>query len=517
MASLFGSVATEVGGAVTDIAVDKRDDRRIDEESQREMQLQKQRMQHDSSLLDKRIKSDATRAKRREDFEGTMFDRETERSATQATTESERDITSATVGHTRVMEVEELRSQTDIAREYIKQYYARSAQKTLSGNGWTVEFERDSVIDPSQPSGFRQVEYVNAKGPDGRAWKIQGADAFYGGELNPVAHDFGGGTDAVGKKQAAEEDLYAGKWTAEDYYRSFGYIPSGYIFGQVSRDDAGLQDSMRRDGIRIPAYLLDTSDRRRSGGDDKGRIDDEPLGAAAGGSSANSASAELRALAEKEGRDPTPDETDAILRKYRDRQGLDEYPPGVEPGDMGSPYQSDFEGSDGTPTEFGQRVLDSSGGGLLDEGAEGEFGPTPPEIPPEVIEVGPPEMIEKLRMGDIEVIDPEELDRLVAEAQGDSQSPFWKWLQKRRVTGVEHINPIVRYRSGKPTLNDEDAASIASYVEKWMSGEARVGKKPGAELRPRTPDEIRSMRERGAWTPPELEIYQEEVAPTEVE
>ncbi len=500
MASLFGSVATEVGGTMKDIADDKRDDRRIDEESQREMQLQKQRMQHDSSLLDKRLSGESRRAKRREQFELDQFE-----------AESTRLEEAATIGHTRTMEVETYRGETDIAQEYIKQYYARDS-RTMSGNGWDVEFKSDQVIDATSPTGFRTEKYVNAVGPGRQPWEIRGMEAFYAGEPNMQAYEF----ETPGHRQAAEDDLYSGKWTAEDYYRTYGYIPSGYIFGQVSRDDADLQESMRRDGIRMPAYMLGTDDRRRTGGDDKGRTSDDVIGAAGGGPAANNASAELRALAKKEGRDPTPEETDEILRKYRERQGLGEYPPGVEPGDMGSPYSGDFESGSG-PTEFGQRVLDSSGGSLLAEGEAGD--PTPPEIPPEVEEAAPPEMIEKLRMGEIEVIDPDELDQLVADAQGDSQSPFWKWLQKRRVTGVEHINPIVRYRSGKPTLNDEDAAQIASYVEKWMSGEARVGrsKKPGAELKPRTPEEIRSLREAGQWTPPELEIYEEEVAPAEVE
>ena len=124
MASLFGSVATEVGGTIKDIAVDKRDDRRIDEEGQRELQLQKQRMNHESGLQQSRIGSDDKRARRREEFETTMFD-----------LESAAAVDAAELNRTHEMEIETYRGETDLAQEYIKSYYSRSAQKSLSGNG----------------------------------------------------------------------------------------------------------------------------------------------------------------------------------------------------------------------------------------------------------------------------------------------------------------------------------------------------------------------------------------------
>lgn len=67
MASFFGSVATEVGETVKDLGQQKREERLANEEAQREMMLQKMRMQFESSELDRRISADDRRQQRRLD------------------------------------------------------------------------------------------------------------------------------------------------------------------------------------------------------------------------------------------------------------------------------------------------------------------------------------------------------------------------------------------------------------------------------------------------------------------
>jgi hypothetical protein len=252
MASLFGSVATEVGGAIKENVNTRIEDRRIDDDAQREMQLQKQRMMFDSSELDKRIGADDKRQVRQNDYETTMYERETEDAATVAET-----------AHGNIMEVEGLRAETDIAQEYIKSYLSRSASRSMSGNGWKVEFDREQVVDPSDPSGFSMREYVNAQGPGGRPYKIEGEHAYPAGESNSQAYDFGGD---IGQKRAAEGGLFNGEINAQEFKDAYGYIPSAYIFGQVSREDSGLQKSMERDGIRMPVWMHDKDDRRNKSG-----------------------------------------------------------------------------------------------------------------------------------------------------------------------------------------------------------------------------------------------------------
>jgi hypothetical protein len=58
------------------------------------------------------------------------------------------------------------------------------------------------------------------------------------------------------------------------------------------------------------------------------------------------------------GRDISPAATDERVRANRKAAGLPEYPPGVEPGDKGSPYQGDFTAE---TSAWGQSILDSQG------------------------------------------------------------------------------------------------------------------------------------------------------------
>lgn len=247
MASFFGSVATEVGETVKDLGQQKREERLANEEAQREMQLQKMRMQFESSELDRRISADDKRQQRRIDYERAQADADAQREAEES---------AATREHQ--MSIEQLRSDTDLIQEAMKQYFSKTRTRTMSGNGFTMKNDPQQTIDPLSGQIIYQDNW-SGTAPGGQPLSVVGDKVFRGGGSQEV-YPF----QSIEQQRQAEQALLEGKVNAERFYDDFGYYPSSYIFGQVSRDDANFQQWAERNNIRLP--LMYAPGDRRGGG-----------------------------------------------------------------------------------------------------------------------------------------------------------------------------------------------------------------------------------------------------------
>jgi hypothetical protein len=250
MASFFGSVATEVGGTIKDLATQKREERLADEEARREMQLAKQRMQHEAGLVDKRISADDLREKRRQEFESDRFDQETQRRASEAET---------THGYEK--EITRMQEESDIIQTIIASSLRNRKSRSMSGEGWKVEFDERQSFDPETGEPVF-TDVVNATSPSGRPYRIVGGMAFEaGGPTQPK-------TQALSEDQryAMERDLLEGKDSPEAFMRIHGYLPSNFIFGKVTQDEPDVLRSISEAfGGSMPAWFMGgrSSDRRR--------------------------------------------------------------------------------------------------------------------------------------------------------------------------------------------------------------------------------------------------------------
>ena len=255
MASLFGEMASEVGGTVKDLALQKREDRLADEEHQREVQLQKQRLKHDSDLTDRRISADDRRDTRRQDFEQSLYDLETQRRSTEAETQ-----------HGYETEITRMQEQSDIVQTILSNTLREENRRSMSGGGWSVEFGRDQqVFDPETNSFVLQPGLVRAQAPGGRPYRIIGDKAFPAGEENPQVYPF----PSLEQQRQAEQALYEGKVTVEQFRDDFGYIPSDFIFGRVTRDEPETRKIIESVLGERPAWL-DLEPARTGGGEGGG-------------------------------------------------------------------------------------------------------------------------------------------------------------------------------------------------------------------------------------------------------
>jgi hypothetical protein len=55
-------------------------------------------------------------------------------------------------------------------------------------------------------------------------------------------------------RKKAEDDLAAGKLDPDIFMKEFKYLPSTYVFGQVSTNDQGFQKFLETESIRLPAF-----------------------------------------------------------------------------------------------------------------------------------------------------------------------------------------------------------------------------------------------------------------------
>lgn len=257
MASLFGEVATSLGGTIKELGQQKREDQLADEEEQRQMQLQKMRMQHDSSLLDKRIGADNKRETRRQEWDKTQAELATEQRLSEQEAE-----------HTQRTSEAQLKSQTDIVTTWLSNYMRSTKSRSMSGEGWKIGFEERQSFDPDTGQPVYS-DIVNATSPSGRPYRVAGDMAFEAGGPTTPKTVF----KTADEKRQAEAGLYLPaddpkNVTVETFRDIHGYVPSDYIFGKVTRDEQNIRGAMESAGIRLPAWGMKPS--RSGSGDRKG-------------------------------------------------------------------------------------------------------------------------------------------------------------------------------------------------------------------------------------------------------
>jgi len=248
MASFFGSVASEVGKGVKQVGEWEQEKQEAAEEAQRQLMLEKMRMQNESSLLDTRISADDKRAKRR-------IEADQARAEFEARSRSEE----AALTREHEMGVEQLRSDTDLIQEAMKQYFSKSRTRTMSGNGYTMKNDPKQTIDPLTGEWVYQDSW-SGTAPGGQPLSVVGDKVFRGGGAQKV-YPF----QSIEQQRQAEQALIEGKVDAERFYDDFGYYPSSFVFGQVSKDDANFQQWAERNNIRLP-LMYAPGDRRGGGG-----------------------------------------------------------------------------------------------------------------------------------------------------------------------------------------------------------------------------------------------------------
>lgn len=225
MASFFGSVATEVGKGVQKAADMRREDRLTNEEEARRIQLEKMRMQNESTLLDKRIKADDARLQRQLEAERLM----------------QRDRLDAD------WTINAMKEQSDMWQAAMAAYVSRSKTRGMSGNGWDVKFETESSFDETGMPTTTRVANVFREGMPPMTLR-DGRVIHVGQTATP--HQF----PSADMQKKAEDDLAAGKLDPELFMKEFKYLPSTFVFGQVSTNDQGFQKFLETENIRLPAF-----------------------------------------------------------------------------------------------------------------------------------------------------------------------------------------------------------------------------------------------------------------------
>lgn len=252
MASFFGSVATEVGKGIKQIGEWEQEKQEAAEEAQRRMMLEKMRMQNESSLLDKRIAADDKRSQREIEARQRLEEFRQQSEGERAGAEREHE-----------MSIEQLRSDTDLLQEAMKQYFSRTRTRTMSGNGFTMKNDPQQTIDPLTGQIVYQDKW-SGTAPNKQPLNVVDDKVFRGGGAQEV-YPF----QSIEQQRQAEQALLEGKVDAERFYDDFGYYPSSYIFGQVTRDDADFQQWAERNNIRLP-LMYAPGDRRGGGSKGKG-------------------------------------------------------------------------------------------------------------------------------------------------------------------------------------------------------------------------------------------------------
>lgn len=253
MASLFGEVATEFGGTVKDLATQKREERLLDEEQQRELQLAKQRMTHESGLLDRRIGADDLRETRRQEYETTMYDMETKARQTESEADRTASYDEALLG-----------SQTDIIQSLIRANATRSASGagSMSGGGWKVNMQPDTtVMDPETGQMVVRPGSRTAMSETHGAYELRGDYAFPAGDPNPQVYPFA----SKDEQRNAESLLFNGTKSEQEFKDQFGYVPTTWIYGKVTNDKPDIRGQLDSYGIELPWAKKAGKGERRGG------------------------------------------------------------------------------------------------------------------------------------------------------------------------------------------------------------------------------------------------------------
>ena len=231
MASFFGEMATSVGGAFTEHSENVREERLVGEDAQRDMQLTKMRMAHDTKRTQMSIDADDLRAKRQNEYD-TMTQ---EQQNTFTSEESE-------LGREADIDKYEYQGEVDMVTAALRTFASGQKDGTVKGNGWTT-FQQQSYDDYGQPVT------AHFASREGITWRQIGDKYVQAGDPNKIPYDFGGD---IAKQRAAEAALWAGELTAQEFDDSFDYVPSTYITGRIATGNNQARSYLKELGIDIP-------------------------------------------------------------------------------------------------------------------------------------------------------------------------------------------------------------------------------------------------------------------------
>jgi len=262
MASFFGSVAQSVGQGMQENVEDRREDRRSDEEHSRELQLQKQRMAHETGLLNKRIGSDQKLQKRRYETESMFKDVEIQAGIDAAEAASKTRATEATTKHERDTAESglERESKEKIARMGI--YETRMRSGRTSSGGWDITVKTEPVFN--QETGMpedKQIILAQREGTPG-VWRQDGDLMFRGNDqaaYQAALEEFPGLDDREMRYEleAILMQNLGDKEVETKFIKDYGYLPLQYFSALQATGDsyAEWEESFRgpTDEARIAA------------------------------------------------------------------------------------------------------------------------------------------------------------------------------------------------------------------------------------------------------------------------
>lgn len=234
MASFFGSVAQEVGGAMKENAANQREERLSDRDYARKLQLEKMRMTHDGTLLDRRMAADDRRTRRTNEAQALRQDvmigaQEDQAKSLQEFQGSERQAKE------RYESVESRRDRE--SRERIAamgMYKTERGAGTIRSKGWTIDTEMRQVQNPETFAWEEKPFYIAHKEGSPGAWTQDGDLMFRGDDrtaYQEALQKYPGLADR-NKRYALEDRLmqYSGdKDVEKQFIQKYGYLPVRYM------------------------------------------------------------------------------------------------------------------------------------------------------------------------------------------------------------------------------------------------------------------------------------------------
>lgn len=231
MASFLGEMATSVGGAFTEHAEGVREERLQGEDAQRDMQLTKMRMAHESGLTQKRIDADDVRATRRMDYDTMVQEQE-------FTFKSEEAVLEREAGEAKYT----YEGQVDMVTAGLIAFAKQQSDGVAKGNGWTT-FQQQSYDEDGRPvtAHFATRE--------GITWRQIGDKYVQAGDPNKIPYDFDGNIE---NQRNAERALWAGEITAQEFDDTYDYVPAAFITGRVVSGNQKARKFLEGLGISVP-------------------------------------------------------------------------------------------------------------------------------------------------------------------------------------------------------------------------------------------------------------------------
>lgn len=240
MASLFGSVASEVGTGMIENAKATREQQEAAAERLHQQQLINMRLQNERNLQKQRLDSEVKRDQRRREFDAMTQDLEMK---------SRKDEYTAQIANAQ--KITRMNNETDVLQSLIalqgKTYSLRSAS---AGSGaYDLNFgseEGGFGVDGEEPRTW-WVD-VTGKGPLSNKYEIKGDKLIPVGGTKPP-DDFEGQIDM---QRATEDALLEGLMSDRDFYDRHGYLPKAYVFRGMTRDNADIARVVEENRAALP-------------------------------------------------------------------------------------------------------------------------------------------------------------------------------------------------------------------------------------------------------------------------